>query len=125
MVEEVVPCSVASQAFVVYFEWDKSELTSQAGAVINQAVANVRSRGDCAPGAVTIVGHTDSSGSSSYNDRLSASRALAVSEALAAQGVATDIMSVVGKGETELAVSTRDGVREPLNRRSEVSIIVE
>jgi outer membrane protein OmpA-like peptidoglycan-associated protein len=109
---------------VVYFEWDRSDLTSQASAVIDQAVANIRAREDCAPGSVTIVGHTDTSGASSYNARLSQRRAASVATALNERGIGSDMISTEGRGENDLAKATRDGVREPLNRRSEVTIIV-
>lgn len=110
---------------MVYFEWDSSDLTSQASAVIDQAIANIRDREDCATGGVTIVGHTDTSGASAYNLRLSASRAAVVSDALQNRGIEADAINTAGRGEDELAKATNDGVREPLNRRSEVTIIVE
>ena len=109
---------------MVYFEWDKSDLTSQAAAVIDQAVTNVRSRSGCAAGSVSIVGHTDTSGSSAYNQRLSNRRASIVRDALVSRGISSDLINTDGAGETQLAKATRDGVREPLNRRSEVRIIV-
>lgn len=110
---------------MVYFEWDKADLTSQASAVVDQAIANVAARADCSAGGVTIVGHTDTSGSSTYNQRLSARRASIVSDALQARGVDSTLINSAGRGEDELAKATRDGVREPLNRRSEVTIIVQ
>jgi len=73
---------------------------------------------------VTIVGHTDTSGNSAYNTRLSASRASIVANALTTRGVPSGIITTNGRGEDDLAKETRDGVREPLNRRSEVAIIV-
>lgn len=117
-------CSSLNQTFVVYFEWDQSDLTSQAAAVIDQAVANIRDREDCAASSVTIVGHTDTSGNSAYNQRLSDRRASVVANALSSRGIPSGIIDTAGRGEDELAKETRDGVREPLNRRSEVAIIV-
>ena len=76
-------------------------------------------------GDVTIVGHTDTSGASAYNQRLSARRASVVSDALQARGVDAEAIDTAGRGEDDLAKATRDGVREPLNRRSEVTIIVQ
>ncbi len=124
IVAPVASCANLNQNFVVYFEWDKSDLTSQASAVIDQAVANIRGTTGCAINSVSIVGHTDSSGGNAYNDRLSARRADVVANALSAKGI--DAASIVksSKGETALAKSTGDGVREPLNRRSEVTIMV-
>ena len=110
---------------MVYFEWDRADLTSQASAVIDQAIQNVRDRSDCSTGGVSIVGHTDTSGASAYNQRLSARRASVVSDALQARGVDAEAISTDGRGENDLAKATNDGVREPLNRRSEVTIVVQ
>jgi hypothetical protein len=52
---------------------------------------------------------------------LSLRRASAVKNALVQQGVAPGAIDTVGKGETELLVQTGDGVREPQNRRVEIS----
>ena len=110
---------------MVYFEWDRADLTSQASAVIDQAIANIRDRADCSTGDVTIVGHTDTSGASAYNQRLSARRAAVVSDALQSRGIDAEAINTDGRGENDLAKATNDGVREPLNRRSEVTIIVQ
>ena len=71
---------------------------------------------------VTVVGHTDTSGSAAYNVRLSERRAKAVADALVGMGVAQSTMSVDWKGKTQPAVATGDGVKEPLNRRSTIDI---
>ena len=118
-------CSGLNQNFVVYFEWDKADLTSQAAAVIDQAVANITAGAGCAPSAVSIAGHTDTSGASAYNERLSQRRASIVTSALVSRGVDAAIITETAKGENDLAKATRDGVREPLNRRSEVVINVQ
>jgi outer membrane protein OmpA-like peptidoglycan-associated protein len=118
-------CSALSQEFVVYFEWDRSDLTSQNAALIDQAVANIASRAECSAGSVTIVGHTDSSGGNAYNEALSVRRADVVAAALTERGIAASAITKAARGETELAKATNDGVREPLNRRSEVTIIVQ
>jgi len=120
-----VVCSDLGQSFVVYFEWDKADLTSQASAVIDQAVANIQSEASCATNSVSIAGHTDTSGASAYNQRLSQRRADIVSQALVARGIDVGLITEAAKGETDLAKATRDGVREPLNRRSEVVITVK
>jgi outer membrane protein OmpA-like peptidoglycan-associated protein len=44
---------------------------------------------------------------------------------LIARGIDASLITEEAKGETELAKATRDGVREPLNRRSEVVITVQ
>ena len=71
---------------------------------------------------LVIVGHTDTSGSPKYNARLSERRAKAVADALVGMGVASSAVAVDWKGESAPAVATGDGVKEPLNRRSTISI---
>ena len=71
---------------------------------------------------VVVVGHTDTSGSAAYNVRLSERRAKAVADALVGLGVNQGVLSVDWKGETEPAVQTGDGVKEPLNRRTTIDI---
>lgn len=108
-------------AFVVYFEWDQSFLTDQARGIISQAADRAA---ECGVASVTIEGHADRSGSASYNVGLSERRADAVEQELIAQGVAASSITTEAFGETQPAVETPDGVREPLNRRSEVVIRV-
>jgi OOP family OmpA-OmpF porin len=105
--------------FKVYFEWDRSTLNQAARDTISTAIAQAR---NCNIGNVVVVGHTDTSGSPRYNQMLSERRARVVADALSAGGIAAGSMSVSGAGETQLDRATRDGVREPLNRRTVVTI---
>jgi OOP family OmpA-OmpF porin len=68
-----------------------------------------------------VAGHTDSSGANAYNERLSTRRASAVKDALAARGVAVTVMTTESRGERELLVQTADNVREPANRRAQIT----
>jgi len=71
---------------------------------------------------IRVVGHTDSSGSAAYNLGLSKRRAKDARDELVRQGIAGERITSDGKGETELFVQTGDGVKEQLNRRTEVLI---
>ncbi len=71
---------------------------------------------------ITVVGHTDTTGSFAYNMRLSERRAKATADQLVADGVAQSVLDVSWKGYTEPAKPTGPGVREPLNRRSEITV---
>ncbi|MFN3352539.1 MAG: OmpA family protein, partial [Brevundimonas sp.] len=108
-----------ARQFVVYFDWDRSNLTAEAQQVVTQA-ANYAKSGN--PTRILIVGHTDTSGSAAYNVGLSNRRARTVADALVAQGVNGGVISLDGRGETQLARPTADGVREPLNRRATIDI---
>ena len=104
---------------MVYFPWDQYVLTPEAQSVVQQS-ADYAKEGNATH--IVIVGHTDTSGGFAYNMRLSERRAKGTADALVGAGVPQAIINVDWKGKTDLAVQTPDGVKEPLNRRSTVSI---
>ena len=105
--------------FVVYFEWDRSNLNQAALETIDAAVNRAR---QCNVSGAVVVGHTDTSGSAQYNVGLSERRASVVRDALVARGMGASSVRTEARGENDLARATRDGVREPLNRRTAVTI---
>ncbi len=105
--------------FVVYFEWDQSDLNQAAMETIETAANRARA---CNVNAATVVGHTDSSGSAVYNAALSERRASVVRDALTSRGMSASTIRTEARGENDLARATRDGVREPQNRRTAVTI---
>lgn len=106
-----------TRSFIVFFDWDKSNITPEANRVLRQAAANARTGGVT---RITLTGHADRSGPVRYNMRLSLRRANSVKRTLRGLGVADKNMAMVGRGETQLLVPTSDGVREPQNRRVEI-----
>jgi len=111
--------AMSKKSFIVFFDFDKSNITAEAQKTINDAAATAKS-GNAAQ--VTLTGHTDRSGSEQYNLALSLRRAEAVKAAMIKQGVPASLIVVVGKGESQPLVPTADGVREPQNRRVEIVI---
>jgi outer membrane protein OmpA-like peptidoglycan-associated protein len=105
--------------FIVYFPFDQSILTPEAQQVVSEAAQYAAAGG---ASRIVVVGHADTSGSARYNVGLSQRRAKAVADALVGLGVNSSTLSVDWKGESEPAVATGDGVKEPLNRRSTISI---
>lgn len=105
--------------FLVFFDFDKSTLTPRALDIVKEAAAVAKSGQNA---RLTCTGHTDTAGPANYNMALSLRRANTVKAALVRQGVAADSITVVGRGETALLVATKDGVREPQNRRVEIVI---
>ncbi|RYY37578.1 MAG: DUF4157 domain-containing protein [Sphingobacteriaceae bacterium] len=73
---------------------------------------------------VTVKGHTDKVGTEENNASLGQQRADAVKEFLIAEGVPEAIITTESKGESIPAVSTKDNVANPENRRVEVRFSV-
>jgi OmpA-OmpF porin, OOP family len=111
------PPIVTPPSFMVFFDWDRSNLSAQALQTIKQAAAAYKAKGNA---RITATGHTDTSGPENYNMALSLRRANAVKDALVREGVPATAIAVVGRGEQGLLVPTPDGVREPQNRRVEI-----
>jgi len=105
------------QVYLVFFDWDKYNITPQGLQIIQQAAAQWRAGGMV---KLQVTGYTDLSGSPGYNQRLSERRAAAVAGALEKFGVPRSDMAVIGRGENDPRVPTAKGVREPQNRRVEI-----
>lgn len=71
---------------------------------------------------LAITGHADRAGPETYNLALSMRRAAAVKSALVERGVDPGKIRVRAAGEIEPLVQTKDGMREPKNRRVEIRL---
>ena len=87
---------VAPPSFMVFFDWDRSNLRQQALNTIKQAAGAFKSKGNA---RITATGHTDTSGPEAYNMALSLRRANAVKDALVREGVPAQAIAVIGRGE--------------------------
>ncbi len=103
--------------WVVYFGWDQYNLTAEAQSAIDTVVSTLQS---AAGKALSVVGYTDTSGGNAYNQRLSVKRANEVVTALRNRGA--NVALSQGRGESDLAKATDDGVKEPLNRRAVITL---
>jgi outer membrane protein OmpA-like peptidoglycan-associated protein len=109
----------ANNVFTVYFDFDSWTLKAEQLKVLDDVIANARSGGQT---NIVIVGHTDTSGPSDYNQKLSVRRANVVVEALVQMGARRAALHASGVGETDLAVETGDNVKEAKNRRTVVTL---
>lgn len=112
------PMKVENAKYIVFFDWDKHNLNPGANSILDAAAQEAKGRSLT---TINLVGHTDTSGSRAYNQKLSMKRANAVRDALVARGVDGSLLVVQHRGENELLVDTADGVREPANRRTEIT----
>jgi outer membrane protein OmpA-like peptidoglycan-associated protein len=113
----VIAPAQAPRSYLVFFDFNKSDLTQDAVRIVDQAAKNA------APAKVTrleVTGHTDTVGSDAYNLRLSRRRAESVAAELEAQGIPSSEIEIIAKGKRDLLVPTADGVREPQNRRVQI-----
>lgn len=113
------PIARGNSEFTVYFDFDSWTLKAEQLGVLTDVINAARSGGQS---NIVIVGHTDTSGPAGYNQKLSVRRANVTAEALADMGARRDSLHATGVGETDLAVQTGDGVREPRNRRTVVTL---
>ncbi|MBI2396472.1 MAG: OmpA family protein [Xanthomonadales bacterium] len=102
----------------VNFAFDKSELTAESIAILDQAV-DVLNRYPALK--VEVAGHTDSVGTDTYNQGLSERRAKAVYEYLTGKGIAADRLSGPnGYGEAKPIDTNDTSEGRARNRRTEL-----
>ena len=111
----VVPAPARS--FIVFFDFNRHDLTARAREIIAQAAAAARSQQVT---RIEVAGHTDTVGSAQYNLGLSQRRANTVAAELVRLGVPREAISTAGYGFSRPLVPTGPNVREPQNRRVEI-----
>jgi outer membrane protein OmpA-like peptidoglycan-associated protein len=107
------------KTFIVFFDFNKSNLTAEALAVVQQAVKVAQQSGAV---RVLVTGHTDTVGSDSYNQGLSVRRAESVKDEMTREGMDGSSISIEGKSFHDPLVPTGPGVREPQNRRAVIDL---
>jgi len=112
-----VPAPAPARSYLVFFDWDKSELTPRARQIIADA-AQASTR--VATTRIEVAGHADRTGTAQYNQALSMRRATAVAAELVRLGVARTAIDIQAFGDSRPLVATAANVREPQNRRVEI-----
>ena len=105
--------------YVVFFDFDSSELSMSAKQTLDEAAATAL---EMRPYKIMILGHTDRSGPDKYNLVLSEQRALSVASYMIDQGAGRFVIDVEGLGESEPIAKTADNVRDGRNRRAEITL---
>ena len=104
---------------IIYFDFDKYKLSQ----VSKNTLINFLNKNKTNLSKYIIYGHTDTKGTFNYNLDLSIKRAEVIRNILLNQGISKKDISILGKGENELAVNTPDDTKHPANRRAEVKIL--
>ena len=108
---------VMEEIFEVHFDFNKAIIKPEYDALIRE-LANVTQNNKNVK--VSVVGHTDTAGSNSYNYALGGRRAEAVQKMLIQNGIPASQIVAVSAGEEDLKVPTPDGVPNAQNRRVRV-----
>ncbi len=113
----VTPQAQAARTYLVFFDWDRADLTDRARQIIAEA-AQATTRVQVT--RIEVSGHTDTTGTAQYNQGLSVRRAQNVAAELVRLGVPRASITTQGFGFSQPLVSTGANVREPQNRRVEI-----
>jgi outer membrane protein OmpA-like peptidoglycan-associated protein len=117
--EPAPPPPPAIRTFVVFFDFDKANLSREARDIVASAVATAQETGMV---RVLITGHTDTVGSQRYNQVLSERRAGAVKTEIVRLGLNARDVRTIGRSFSDPLVPTGPGVREPQNRRAVIDL---
>jgi outer membrane protein OmpA-like peptidoglycan-associated protein len=106
-------------SFTLYFLEGKDELTPESKVEMDRVLAELKRR---PLPDILVIGHSDSVGGLTYNDKLSLARAERVREMMIGMGIPADRVQAAGRGKRELLVPTDDNVSEARNRRVEINV---
>lgn len=107
-------------SFTLYFATGTTDLTADSQATIPQVLEAIKGRG---PTEISIIGHTDTTGTEEINARVSLERATAVEKILKDSIPGLENVELQFFGEKELLVPTPPNTPEPRNRRVEIMIL--
>lgn len=102
-----------------HFVNDEAVLTPESLAGVRAVIGEIALR---KPVEISIVGHTDTMGTRSYNQRLGLERARRVADLIVQAGIDASILEISSHGEGNLLVPTGDKIPEPRNRRVELTV---
>jgi outer membrane protein OmpA-like peptidoglycan-associated protein len=106
-------------SFMLYFLEGKDELTPESREELDRVFAELKRR---PLPDIVVIGHTDTVGGLTYNDKLSLARAERMREMMVELGIPGERVQAAGRGKRELLVPTEDNISEPRNRRVEINV---
>ena len=103
----------------VLFDFDKSNIKSEAGAILDRLVAFMNENKEK---KANLSGHTDSVGSDAYNQALSERRVASVKDYIVKKGVDGGRVSGQGFGESKPIADNKTAEGRSKNRRVEIKV---
>lgn len=107
------------QRYTLFFRFDSDELTDSSRSTVPEILHAIKNH---PVPELLIVGHTDTTGTTSANYDLGRKRAEMVRGLLIDAGVEPLVIDVISHGESDLLVVTPDEIFEPRNRRVDISV---
>jgi OmpA-OmpF porin, OOP family len=107
------------QQLVVFFDFDSEKIGENTQDKLTELAQNFR---DTKAIDLLIIGHTDQSGTETYNQKLSLKRAERVKAFLVSLGIDVNKILIEGKGESELLNEASTEEAKQQNRRVEIKI---
>jgi OOP family OmpA-OmpF porin len=115
-----VAATKVTYAADAFFDFNKSALKAEGRAKLDDLVGKVK---DISLEVIIAVGHTDSVGSDSYNQKLSVKRAEAVKAYLVTKGIEKNRVYTEGKGEKQPVADNKTSEGRAKNRRVEIEVV--
>ena len=103
-----------------FFDFDKSVLKPEGKAKLDDLVGKIK---DISLEVIIAVGHTDSVGSDSYNQKLSVARSESVMAYLVSKGIEKNRVYTEGKGEKQPVADNKTSEGRAKNRRVEIEVV--
>ena len=103
-----------------FFDFDKSVLKADGKAKLDDLAGKVKAIN---LEVIIAVGHTDSTGSDAYNQKLSVKRADAVKAYLTTKGIEKNRVYTEGKGEKQPVADNKTDAGRSKNRRVEIEVV--
>jgi outer membrane protein OmpA-like peptidoglycan-associated protein len=117
VVEPAAPPAALPESGLIYFDFDRADLNTEAQSTMSQVIADIQGRD---LGGITVGGHTDTAGPADYNMQLSQRRANTIAAELVKAGIPATIITTEAFGQTDLAVETPDETPLQANRRATI-----
>lgn len=112
--------TLAKAEGVANFKVNSARLTPAGRAAVDEVIEELR--GFDRVKSIVITGHTDSTGSAAYNQKLSERRAAAVRDYMISRGVNPALLTAIGAGEDQPIADNGTKEGRAMNRRVEIEI---